>query len=109
MAEYDLNGMSKQELLTLQKDVAKALKSYEDRKKKDALAVVSAKAEELGYSLQELTEIQGSKAKRKAPPKYRDPHNPENTWSGLGRQPQWLKDALADGSAKSKEDFLIAA
>jgi DNA-binding protein H-NS len=36
---------------------------------------------------------------------YRHPENADQTWSGRGRQPDWMKEALAAG--KSKDDFLI--
>ncbi|MDD8151378.1 MULTISPECIES: H-NS family nucleoid-associated regulatory protein [Enterobacteriaceae] len=31
------------------------------------------------------------------PAKYRDPRNAENTWSGTGRRPTWLKELLDSG------------
>ena len=39
-------------------------------------------------------------------PKYRNPENQTETWSGRGREPKWLQYQIANG--KSKEDFLIA-
>ncbi len=30
-------------------------------------------------------------------PRYRDPGNASQTWSGRGRQPSWIVDALAAG------------
>ena len=41
-------------------------------------------------------------AKRELPIKYRDG---ENTWSGRGSQPRWLKAGLAEG--KRLEDFVV--
>jgi DNA-binding protein H-NS len=38
--------------------------------------------------------------------KYRDPKNPQNTWTGRGRMPRWMAAATRGGKAK-KEDFLI--
>jgi len=38
--------------------------------------------------------------------KYRDPKNPENTWTGRGRMPRWMAAATKGGKAK-KEDCLI--
>lgn len=38
--------------------------------------------------------------------KYRDPNNPENTWTGRGRMPRWLAEAIATGGA-SKDDYLV--
>ena len=38
--------------------------------------------------------------------KYRDPKNPQNTWTGRGRMPLWMVAATKGGKGK-KEDFLI--
>lgn len=32
------------------------------------------------------------------PPKYQDPENEENTWSGRGSKPRWFRKALAAGT-----------
>jgi len=44
-------------------------------------------------------------AGRKVEPKYRNPANPAETWTGRGKPPRWLAAELANG--KSKDDFLI--
>ncbi|MEM6728250.1 MAG: H-NS histone family protein [Pseudomonadota bacterium] len=95
MSTIDLSGMSKAELLKLQKDVAKAIENFDERARQEALAALDAKAKEMGYSLAELTGAK--KARSVNPPKYRNPENPEQTWTGRGRQPQWIKDALKGG------------
>lgn len=41
----------------------------------------------------------------KVAPKYRNPANPQETWTGRGRQPRWLAGETAAG--KKLEDFLI--
>ncbi|MGX9427421.1 MULTISPECIES: H-NS histone family protein [Bradyrhizobium] len=38
-------------------------------------------------------------------PKYRNPKNPGETWSGRGKQPLWLAKRLGTGS--KLDDFLI--
>ena len=38
-------------------------------------------------------------------PKYRNPDNPAQTWSGKGKRPAWVKAALAAG--KSLESLEI--
>lgn len=48
----------------------------------------------------------GRKGKGTVAPKYRDPKNPDNTWTGRGRMPRWMAAATKGGKAK-KEDFLI--
>lgn len=37
----------------------------------------------------------------KLPPKYRNPANSSETWTGRGPRPQWFKDALAKGKTAS--------
>ena len=39
-------------------------------------------------------------------PKYRNPKNPTETWSGRGRVPRWLKPQLRGGCKLA--DFVIA-
>jgi DNA-binding protein H-NS len=39
-------------------------------------------------------------------PKYRNPDEPTETWSGRGKQPRWLASALSSGH--SIEEFAIA-
>jgi hypothetical protein len=31
-------------------------------------------------------------------PRYRNPTNPSETWSGRGQQPEWLEELLAKGA-----------
>jgi hypothetical protein len=50
MAEYDLEALSLGELKKMQKDVAKAISTFEDRQKAEARAKVEALARDLGYS-----------------------------------------------------------
>ncbi len=38
-------------------------------------------------------------------PKYRNPANPEQTWSGRGKRPRWFNDALKAG--KKEKDLAI--
>src|SRR3954452_8569657 len=38
-------------------------------------------------------------------PKYRNPNNPAETWSGRGRMPRWLRPQLRGG--RKLDDFLI--
>ncbi|MNC48706.1 DNA-binding protein StpA [compost metagenome] len=76
-----------------------------------------------GYTIEELYGVPDaaapSKSKktnaRKSPsarklgkvaPKYRNPANPNETWTGRGRQPKWMAQLVAMG--RSPSDFLIA-
>ena len=100
----DLNSMSRDELLALKGEVDKALKSLEARRKAEALKAAQDAAKEFGFSLAELTD--GSKTGgKKAAPKYANPADPSQTWSGRGRQPVWFREAVENGA--KPEDFAI--
>ncbi|MGL4237486.1 H-NS histone family protein [Tabrizicola sp.] len=101
MADYDLEALSLSELKKMQKDVAKAISTYEDRQKAEARAKVEALARELGYSLAELVVTETKSYRAPAAAKYRHPENPGLTWSGRGRRPQWFVEALEAGKTAS--------
>jgi DNA-binding protein H-NS len=101
MADYDLEALSLGELKKMQKDVAKAISTFEDRQKAEARAKVEALARDLGYSLAELVGIEKKSSRAPAAAKYQHPENPALTWSGRGRKPQWFVAALAAGSTAS--------
>ncbi|OZB16836.1 MAG: transcriptional regulator [Rhodobacterales bacterium 34-62-10] len=106
MSDINLEEMSLSELKSLNKQVTKAIDSYEARQKQLALTELEAKAKELGFSLSELAGASGSKAMRKsAPPKFRHPDDASITWTGKGRQPDWFKQAVMGGV--SPDDLLI--
>jgi DNA-binding protein H-NS len=106
--EFDLDELDLDELKRLQKDVTKAINDYQERKKREARAAAERAAAELGFTLEELAAagaVKGKKAKN--PPKYRNPEDPTQTWSGRGRKPGWINEAEAAG--RDVEDFRIAA
>ncbi|MEM7408862.1 MAG: H-NS histone family protein [Myxococcota bacterium] len=37
--------------------------------------------------------------KPKNPPRYRNPENPTETWTGVGRRPRWVEAQIAAGKA----------
>lgn len=98
----DVNSMPLDELKKLRKDVEKAISSYEDRRKKEALVALEATASEMGFSLSELTGL----GKKVSAPKFQNPEDPNQTWTGRGRQPTWFKSAIAAGT--SEDDMRIA-
>ena len=99
----DLSKMSKDELVTLQKDVAAAIKDFDKRKKKEALIAAQKAVQGFGFSLEDV--LGGRKAGAKVAPRYRNPSNPDQTWTGRGRKPLWVVDALNSG--KSLDDLAI--
>lgn len=95
----DLVTMTRSDLEKLKTDVEKALVTVKDRERKEALIAAERAAAEFGFSLSEITGP-GQGGKRGAVSgvaKYRNPENPEQTWTGKGRQPAWFKEALSEG------------
>lgn len=99
----DLNSMSKDELVALRAEVDKAIKSVEGRRKAEALKAVQDAAKEFGFTLSELTD--GGKPTKKVAPKYANPADLDQTWSGRGRQPIWFREALENGA--SEDDLAL--
>lgn len=105
MSEPDLNALSLKELKQLEKDVAKAIKDYEDRKKAEARAALEEQAREMGFSLAELAGTKTARTRSLGVPKYRHPENPAITWTGRGRKPKWVAEHIEAG--KPIEDLEI--
>lgn len=104
MAEINLDGMTREELINLRKSIDDALKVSEREAKKNALAAAQKAAAEHGFSLDEI--LSGKKTVGpKSAPKYANPDDPNQTWTGRGRQPNWIKSALAGG--KSLDEMAI--
>ena len=124
----DLEGLSAKQLEAV---IARAKKRQDALKQRKPIAgvrkklVAMAKAD--GYTIAELFGDDGAganaesapAAKRtarksakgrvlgKVAPKYRNPDNPKETWSGRGMQPRWLAQQVKRG--KSPADVLISA
>lgn len=114
MQRIDLDALSLAELKDLRTDLEKAIGRAEKRERKEALEKLEVQARDMGFTLNELMAMKDGRAgagrKTSTPrapsaPKYCHPENPDLTWTGRGRQPNWIKQGLAEG--KSLDDFLI--
>lgn len=83
----------------------------QDEMRKEKVAKLREKINNLikteGYTFEDVFGT-ARKAKRsggKVPPKYRNPANPTQTWSGRGKRPHWFNDALKAG--KKEKDLAI--
>lgn len=97
MADFNLEAMALKELRQMQKDLAKAISTYEDRLKAEARAKLDAIAKEMGYSLADLIGAEVKATRAPAVAKYRHSENAAVTWSGRGRKPQWFADHVNAG------------
>ena len=102
----NLNKMSISELNELISDARLAL-----AKKQEVAAKLRKLADENGLDISDLMatgkakKTKAKKSRGKVAPKYKNPANSAETWTGRGRQPGWVVDALVGG--KSLEDLLI--
>ena len=105
MKKISLKGMTRKDLEKLRRDVDKALEKVEGAEKKAALAAAEKAAREFGFSLAQLEDVARPAvakpakpdARKKVAPKYRNPTNAEETWTGRGRKPKWVEAHLAGG------------
>ncbi|SDQ37903.1 nucleoid protein H-NS [Pseudoxanthomonas sp. CF385] len=117
----DLRNLSAKELGAL---IAKAKEQQTKLAKRTPIATVRGKitkfAKAEGYTVEELFGTAGRSAPKtaakpavsragrklgKVAPKYRNPANPKETWTGRGKHPRWMAALITKG--KKAEDFLI--
>lgn len=116
---FDLDKFSAKDLDSL---IAQANKRKQALSKRKPIAEVRRKLTALakaeGYSVEELfgggaAAGKGGAAKgsakttrgTKVAPKYRNPADARQTWSGRGLPPRWMAELIKKG--KKREDFLI--
>lgn len=99
-----LETMPLEELKKLRKDVEKAITTFEERRLREAREKIEAQVKEMGFTLNELVGAP-KKGGSVNPPKYRHPQKPDLTWTGRGRKPAWIVEALERG--ESLEDYKI--
>lgn len=95
----EINNLSLKELKDLQTQVAKAIATFEDRRKREAVSKLEASARDLGFSLSDLVDAAQPRKRPAAAPKYANPQNADDTWSGRGRKPRWFIEAVDAGKA----------
>jgi DNA-binding protein H-NS len=106
MARTDgLEKMSYAELSEMEVRIERLKVEKQDAERKAVRQRIIDMAKQHGFEVQDLFG-KGHKGKGSVAPKYRDPKNPENTWTGRGRMPRWMVAATKGGKAK-KEDYLI--
>ena len=119
----DLSRLSAKELASLIRDAQKRKTVVSKRQPITKVRAQLVKAaQKAGYSIDELFGTGAPVAKSgrapraaksaksankgsKIAPKYRDPADAANTWTGRGKQPRWLAEYTAGG--RKVEEFLI--
>ncbi|UWR21673.1 H-NS histone family protein [Sulfitobacter sp. S190] len=103
----DLKSMSRKELEKLLADVKKALVAAQARDRRAAQKAAEKAAAEFGFTLNDLSETapktrKSPTAKKKpakpSKPKYANPADASQTWTGKGRQPNWFRAEIEKGT-----------
>ena len=108
--KLNLDAMSVDEMWQLHEEIGRVLSVRLNSEKRELEKRLAQLRRETETRQPEQTEpSSGAHApRRKYPrvlPKYRNPKEPSETWSGRGKRPRWLAAALNAGH--TIEDFLI--
>src|ERR687895_591682 len=104
--EINIANIPTLKLKALFKDIETELKHRDVTDKREALERMRDIAAEYGLNLSEVINKEGRLDTKKPKlknvdsshkTKYINPDNPDQTWSGRGQKPKWLKEALATG------------
>jgi DNA-binding protein H-NS len=103
MARPNLEKMTLKQLLELEVQVQEAIATTREHERTEVKKALAELAEKRGFKLQELM---GGRGKGKTSvPKYANPEDSSQTWTGRGRKPNWLVAKLKKGANMS--DFAI--
>jgi DNA-binding protein H-NS len=103
-ASNTLDEMSYAELAQMETRIARLKVEKQNAERGELRERIIAMVKQHGFEVSDLFG-KGRKGKGSVAVKYRDPQNPENTWTGRGRMPRWMAAATKGGKVK-KEDFL---
>jgi len=92
-----LDRLSYVQLLSLQKRVEEAIAAKRVADAQTTKGQLRQMAEKAGFDIKELFGRRGS-SKGTGVAKYRNPKDTSQTWTGRGRKPNWLVDAVKKGA-----------
>ena len=99
MASIDLSGLSIDQLTDLVGKAQSEMASRERQRRKDLRSELERRVTAEGYKMGDIfpelgNGAAGGRQRRKMPVKFRNPQNPEETWTGIGRSPKWVQAIL---------------
>ena len=92
-----LDKMSSAELLKLEERIQAAIAAKRVEDAASTKEALRAMAEKAGFSLNDLFGKRGGR-KGSGEVKFRNPKDTSQTWTGRGRKPNWLVDAVKKGA-----------
>lgn len=107
--DIDLSPYNIADLNKLMERVQKEIQHKEQAQMLDLRRRMEELASQVGMTPEDILSYDARKKPGKTPskPKYRNPSNPEQTWTGRGKRPRWLREALDDGA--KLEEFSVAS
>lgn len=99
----DISRLSYKELIELRDEIDAGLEAKYKEEQAAAREAIANQAKALGFSVNELFggKIKGGK-RGPAAVLYRNSTNPNETWTGRGRTPNWMAKALKKGATKDQ-------
>jgi DNA-binding protein H-NS len=111
---FDLGNKTPAELQVLITEAQQQLAEKQKAMRKEVIAQIKDLAASIGATVEikfdQQTEKQDGRKRGggqtgKVVAKYRNPDNPEETWTGRGVSPKWMQELIASG--RNKDEFLI--
>lgn len=99
--EIDLSLYSLEELNTLVERAKREINQKERRRLEDVRNQIDRLAQTLEIPLDEVIRVSSRRRRNgegEGNVRFRNPANPEQTWSGRGKRPNWLQQALDRGA-----------
>lgn len=116
--KIDISALSLADLRVLSEEIVQEITNRAEAEKKALLSEFESRAKASGFTLSDLlgettdakkpTKKEGKPRKSgSVPPKYRNPKNSLETWTGRGRLPVWAREFK--GAGGNLDDCLIEA
>ena len=105
--KVNLDKLSIQELKAVLDNAEKQIESRKKTELKSVRKQVKDIIKDNGYTPGDIFPAlkTSTKPKAKVPPKYRNPKDADQTWTGRGRKPKWVEELLNKG--KNLDSFAI--
>ena len=101
MASIDLSGLNIEQLTDLVGKAQSEMAPRERQRRKDLRSQLERRVTAEGYKMRDIfpelgNGVAGGRQRRKMPAKFRNPQNPDETWTGIGRSPKWVQAILSE-------------
>nr|VFK52119.1 MAG: DNA-binding protein H-NS [Candidatus Kentron sp. TUN]VFK58854.1 MAG: DNA-binding protein H-NS [Candidatus Kentron sp. TUN]VFK67537.1 MAG: DNA-binding protein H-NS [Candidatus Kentron sp. TUN] len=101
MSKFDLSEIAFQDLVKLRSELDASIDNRKEEEKLQLFHEIRKKILDRGFSMEEIFggDEFAKQLKYRPPiaPKYHNPDNPKQTWSGRGRKPNWVVAFLEQG------------